>query len=351
MLRLDKDGKTLHRLKPKKLSDAGFLERHHVQQMIRNNADDFFAELGEKLLLLGEEVRPAEFVDDRIDLLALDPEGAAVIIELKRGTNKLQLLQALGYAGMIAKWSPEKFAEQYAQSVKGAADPREEFEEFLGEGISTVNQSQRSSVLLGRAHANCGERSRQRDLQRRGTCRARGPRWMGAGCPASLFCLRQPRGLSKELPVSARMVPRAIIILLAEDFDFEVLVTAEWLTEKYELDVRCYRLALSTEAERDFLTCTCIYPPPEITEHAIRRKHGGLPEPLPWSDWETALAETENPAVADFFRSELAAGRENNLRYRRIQWRFDGKRRFRAMARRKYAVVKQYGRFTDDTKF
>ncbi len=266
MLRLDKDGKTLHRLKPKKLSDAGFLERHHVQQMIRNNADDFFAELGEKLLLLGEEVRPAEFVDDRIDLLALDPEGAAVIIELN------------------AKWSPEKFAEQYAQSVKGAADPREEFEEFLGEGISTVNQSQR-------------------------------------------------------------------IILLAEDFDFEVLVTAEWLTEKYELDVRCYRLALSTEAERDFLTCTCIYPPPEITEHAIRRKHGGLPEPLPWSDWETALAETENPAVADFFRSELAAGRENNLRYRRIQWRFDGKRRFRAMARRKYAVVKQYGRFTDDTKF
>ena len=111
---------------------------------------------------------------------------------------------------------------QMAFSAGTAADPREDFEEFLGEGISAVNQSQR-------------------------------------------------------------------VILLAEDFDFEVLITAEWLTEKYDLDIRCYRLALSTEAERDFLTCTCIYPPPEITEHAIRRKHGILPPP-PWSDWEAALA-------------------------------------------------------------
>jgi hypothetical protein len=63
------------------------------------------------------------------------------------------------------------------------------------------------------------------------------------------------------------------------------------------------------------------------------------------------LGEIDNSAVAEFFRAEIAAKRENNLRYRRLQWRFRGKRRFRVGARRNYAIVKQFGRFEDDKKF
>jgi hypothetical protein len=285
MLLVDKESKKLHRLQPKKLAEAGFLEREHLQQMIRTSPEDFFAEIGETLLLIGEEVEPTDFVADRIDLLAIDPEGSAVVIELKRGTDKLQLLQALGYAGMISKWPAEKFFNLYARTPKSDHDPREELEQFLeSEDIDVINQSQR-------------------------------------------------------------------IILFAEDFEYEVLVTAEWLTERYEVDIRCYRLALATEAEQTFLTCTCIYPPPEITEHAIRRKQGGSNALPPWPDWPTALSETDNPAVIEFFKTELAANRENNLRMRRIQWRFNGRRRFRVLARRKYAVVKQFGRFQEDRKF
>ena len=60
-------------------------DSRNLQPMIRNAPREFFAELGEQLLPLGEEIRPSEVVDDRIDLLALDADGAAVIIELKRG--------------------------------------------------------------------------------------------------------------------------------------------------------------------------------------------------------------------------------------------------------------------------
>ena len=63
------------------LPDVGIRERSDLQQMIKASPEPFFRELGERVLLIGEELRPAEFVDDRIDLLAVDETGCAVIIE------------------------------------------------------------------------------------------------------------------------------------------------------------------------------------------------------------------------------------------------------------------------------
>ncbi len=76
--------------------------------MIRNSPADFFAELGEGLLPVVEESRPSEVVDDRIDLLALDRDGSAMLAKFKRGAHKLQLLQALSYAAMVADWNPAR---------------------------------------------------------------------------------------------------------------------------------------------------------------------------------------------------------------------------------------------------
>ena len=44
------------------------------------------------------------------------------------------------------------------------------------------------------------------------------------------------------------------VVLLADDFQYEVLVTAEWLTEKYDVDIRCYRFSLSADNDSEFLT-------------------------------------------------------------------------------------------------
>jgi len=286
MLKIERAGKSLKQLNLKKMAEVGLLERQDIQQMIRNCSKAFFSEMGEELLLVGEEVRPDDFVDDRIDLLALDRLGATVIIEIKRGNHKMQLLQALTYASMVSKWEKERVIEERLKLAGGKPESvEEEIEQFLLGDVESINQAQR-------------------------------------------------------------------IILLAEDFDYEVLVTAEWLTESYEMDVRCYRLTLSEDASGEFLSCTCIYPPPEITKHAIRRKTRSEFTEAKWTDWKEAVASIENKAVAAFFESELKASQENKLgRRRSLYYRQGTRRRFNVVARQKLAYVWQRGRFKGDDDF
>jgi hypothetical protein len=285
MLRIDRRTKALKRLDQKALPEAGLKERHDIQPMIRNSPDPFFEEMGEKLLLIAEEVRPTDFVDDRIDLLAIDQQGAVVVLELKRGPHKLHLLQALSYAAMVSTWDREALISERAKLTrKTFEDAEDEIEQFLSEDIEDLNELQR-------------------------------------------------------------------VMLLAEDFEYEVLVTAKWMTEKYDLDIRCYRLALSSDNEAEFLTCTCIYPPSEIVQHATRRGRQGGVRREPWPDWDMALANIQNPAVLDFFKRELAAGQDNYLRKRILHYRLQGRRRFEISAHKKAAYVWQAGRFRDDVKF
>jgi hypothetical protein len=77
---------------------------------------------GESLWLIGQEVRPSEAMPDRIDILAVDEVGNSIIIELKRGTHKLQLLQAVSYAGMVSRWAPDRFIETLAMNFSESTD-------------------------------------------------------------------------------------------------------------------------------------------------------------------------------------------------------------------------------------
>jgi hypothetical protein len=290
MLRIDRQGKAFKSLDSRRIHQAGLKERYDLQQMIRNNADVFFSEMGfaapgQRLLLIGEEVRPTKFVEDRIDLLAIDQQGATVVIEIKRGGHKLQLLQSLAYASMVAKWERDQLTSERATLTnKPTSDVEEEIEEFLLEDIAELNKSQR-------------------------------------------------------------------IILLAEDYDYEVLATAEWLTEKYDVDIRCFRLTLSADGDAEFLSCTCIYPAPELADHANRRRQPPDLSESKWANWDAALDAIDNQALVEFYRRELSANQENYLRKRTLYYRISGKRRFSVAARRDSAYVWQHGRFKDDVGF
>jgi hypothetical protein len=294
MLRIDKAKKALIPLPRKTMRESGYLERRDIQEMICRSPGPFCDEIGELIWFVGSEVQPTDFVQDRIDLLGIDADGAAVILEIKRDSHKLHLLQALSYAGMIAKWKPNRFIDELCkfnkkflnQSEQTIDQAKEELEETLEEGdTEIINRNQR-------------------------------------------------------------------IVLLAEEFDYEVLVTAEWLTERYAVDIRCYRVALANNTADEFLTCTRAYPPPELTDIAIRRRkkrETGAVEPA--EDWDEALKSVENEAVARFFQQEVAAGRSNNPKYKALRFFVGDRRRFVLNAKRQYARVWQSGRFEDDIEF
>lgn len=113
MLKIDRENRALEPTLTQTLIEAGLRERGDLQVLIQNNSRVFFDEIGlPDAVLLGTEIEPSsDMVGDRIDLLALDKDGTVIVIELKRGSDKLHLLQGISYAAMISKWKPDQFSE------------------------------------------------------------------------------------------------------------------------------------------------------------------------------------------------------------------------------------------------
>jgi hypothetical protein len=285
MLRLDRTKKTLTRLPTEALASAGISERYDLQDFIVRSPDAFFAELGEKILLIASEVQPSDDVADRIDLLGVDEEGNAVIVELKRGNDKLQLFQAISYAAMIADWELEDFEN----CLNDNEEAQTRLSEFLDEEGVSINRSQS-------------------------------------------------------------------IILVAEAFDYAVLIGAEWLSERYGVNIRCCQLSLATDpvSRGEYLVCTNIFPAPEIAKQAIQRgRKRATNASRTWANWQSAINAITNPALANFFRMAISEEWDSVLSRKCVFHRVDNERRWRIEPRimSGHAYVVQIKRFTGDDSF
>lgn len=111
--------------------------------------------LEEQLLIIGRQVA-IQGVGDKIDLLGVDPQGALVVIELKRGTAGGDVdFQALRYASYVSRWSYNEIrtqAERYAAAIGKGEDFVDTMEEFLDKGAD-LNSTQRI-IIVGRRLRN-----------------------------------------------------------------------------------------------------------------------------------------------------------------------------------------------------
>ena len=103
---------------PRKVPETRFAREQLLEEHLERWIEADSSVLGEPLLIIGRQVLIPD-VKDRLDLLAVDPQGAAVIIELKRGELKDPVdIQALRYASYISKWQFEDF-ESVAKNYLG----------------------------------------------------------------------------------------------------------------------------------------------------------------------------------------------------------------------------------------
>ena len=101
--------------------------------------------------------------------------------------------------------------------------------------------------------------------------------------------------------------------MIAEAFDYALLVGAEWLSEQYGVDITCCRIAVAkdTATDSEYLVCSNVYPAPELAQEAVprgRRKVGT--SKIKWADWGVALAAVDNPALVKYYREQLDQNRE-----------------------------------------
>jgi len=94
---------------PSQVTESTIKREKLLEENLENWVEKDPLILGESLLILGRQVMIPD-TKDKLDLLAVDPQGNSVIIELKRGKLKDPVdTQALRYASYISKWRFEDF--------------------------------------------------------------------------------------------------------------------------------------------------------------------------------------------------------------------------------------------------
>ncbi|GAA2057122.1 hypothetical protein GCM10009839_78060 [Catenulispora yoronensis] len=225
------------------LPELDFHERAHLQEWLQGNPEIF----GPGVRIVTSEfdrwqTATGEAVADRLDLLAITPDGKLVVAELKRDAAPHTVhMQAINYAAMVSRLTPTDIAELYADTETRAGRPLD------------------VSAAL--------------DI------------------------------LTTQFLLSAETIRRPRIVLVASDFPASVTASVVWLAEQgvnlWLIRFRSYRLADG----RVVVSFSRTFPIPDVEEFTIGRRveNAAVTEDDPGAPWDEPalrrLAAMANPAT------------------------------------------------------
>ena len=209
MFIINRDENNISPLNRKSFSELGFREREHLQEWIAKKPDI----LGQDLLIIQKEFDGWNNSRERIDLLAIDKDGALVVIE-----NKLD------DSGRDVAWQAIKYAAYCSSLTK--SEIADIYQKYLDTKPNMMTRSARNNIceFLG-----------EEDFDTIGL----------------------NEGQTQK------------IILVGAKFRTEVTATCLWLLA-HKIDVRCVKIEPYVLGSQIFLNVDQIIPPPEAEEYMIR---------------------------------------------------------------------------------
>lgn len=183
------------------------LERTHIERWIENNPQI----LGEELMILTTEYDKFDKTNERLDLMAIDPNGTLVVIELKRDDSGKNVdTQAIKYAAYCSTLTLEDVVSIHKQYL-------------LNKGINKTMEEVRDIIL---------QFIQNSDFE--------------------------------------QIDDRPRIIIVSNNFRPEVTASVMWL-KKYGLDIKCVRL-IPYEIDNDTigLEAVTIIPVPEAEDYIVK---------------------------------------------------------------------------------
>ncbi|QCC51434.1 PDDEXK family nuclease [Halapricum salinum] len=219
---VDQDSDELERLPEEEFSELDILEREDFQEWAIEEPQV----LGEELLVITSEY--AKFADlrERLDILAIDPNGKLVVAELKRDkADQTTDLQAIKYASYCATLTAEEIQKDY----RDFWNDRNE-DEFTPEEVGeTFAEFLNQSVIDEVPYMDDG--------------------WANF-----------------ELDDTPR------ILLVAGSFGPEITSPVMWLIEEYDMDITCTRIQAYEHRDRVILNSQQVIPIPEAEQYLTKRR-------------------------------------------------------------------------------
>lgn len=187
--------------------DVGIHERRDLQRLLRDN----ISVIAPNTLIIAEEFGEWDESRRRIDLLGIDREANLVVIELKRTEDGGYMeLQAIRYAAMVSTITFEQVVDA--------------FERYLIR-IGEEDTDARAKLLGFLEWSEPDDKVFAQDVR---------------------------------------------IVLASGAFSSELTTSILWLTEKYDMDIRCVRLQPYNLDNRVLIDVQQIIPLPEATEYQIQ---------------------------------------------------------------------------------
>lgn len=138
MYKIDKSSNSIKPLKKESFSSLGFRERDHLQEWIAKQPDV----LGEEFLIIQKEFSGFDGTNERPDLLALDKQGALVIIENKLDDSgkdvTWQALKYASYCSSLSKANITKIYQQYLDETEPDINAEERISDFMGKDFEEI---------------------------------------------------------------------------------------------------------------------------------------------------------------------------------------------------------------------